>query len=68
MGWFDVVIERGLKIYDVAGVVPIVSGAGGFAGDWELNSLTLDFSGCFVAASSRSLAREAVEALETKRD
>lgn len=68
MGWFDVVVEQGLKIHDVAGVVPIVTGAGGFAGDWELNSLTFDFGGSIVAASSLSLAREAVEAFARKRD
>lgn len=63
-GWFDVVIERHLQIYDVAGVVPIVSGAGGFAGDWALNPVTLDFGGSIVAASSRDLAMEAVRAFD----
>lgn len=68
MGWFDVVIERNLQIHDVAGVVPIVSGAGGFVSDWSLNPVTLDFSGSIVAASSRDLALEAVGAFKEKRD
>ena len=62
MGCFDVVLERHLKIHDVAGVVPIVSGAGGFAGDWDLNPVTLDFDGSIVAASSVNLAMETVGA------
>lgn len=62
MGWLDLVVERGLKIYDVAGVVPIVIGAGGFAGDWGLNPMTRDFGGSIVAASSRDLAQQAVAA------
>jgi len=60
MGWFDLVMERGLNIHDVAGVVPIVTGAGGFTGDWNLDPVTLDFGGSIVAASSRDLARQAV--------
>jgi len=67
MGWFDVVLERHLKIHDVAGVVPIVSGAGGFAGDWALNPVTLDFGGSIVAASSRNLAMQAVGAFRENR-
>lgn len=67
MGWFDLVIERHLQIYDVAGVVPIVSGAGGFAGDWDLSPVTLGFGGSIVAASSRTLAMEAVRAFDEQR-
>lgn len=64
MGWFDLVIERHLQIHDVAGVVPIVTGAGGFAGDWDLNPVTLGFGGSIVAASSRDLALEGGHAFE----
>jgi histidinol phosphatase-like enzyme (inositol monophosphatase family) len=60
MGLFDIVIEHDLKIHDVAGVVPIVTGAGGFAGNWGLNPITLDFDGTIVAASSKALAMSAV--------
>jgi inositol-phosphate phosphatase/L-galactose 1-phosphate phosphatase/histidinol-phosphatase len=66
MGWLDLVMERGLKIHDVAGVVPIVTGAGGFAGDWELKAVTRNFGGAIVAASARALAQEAVAAFERR--
>lgn len=67
MGWFDVVLERHLQIHDVAGVVPIVSGAGGCVGDWALNPVTQDFDGSIVAASSRDLAMQAVGMFENRR-
>ena len=64
MGWLDLIVERHLKIHDVAGVVPIVSGAGGFVGDWALNPVALEFGGSIVAASSRDLAMQAVHAFK----
>ena len=35
MGWADVLVEQCLKLYDVAGAAPIITGAGGFIGDWQ---------------------------------
>ena len=64
MGWLDLIVERHLKIHDVAGVVPIVSGAGGFVGDWALNPVALEFGGSIVAASSRDLAMQAIHAFK----
>jgi histidinol phosphatase-like enzyme (inositol monophosphatase family) len=61
MGWADLVVEQKLKIYDVAGIVPIVTGAGGFAGDWHLNPITFGFTGQMIAASSQKLAMEAAK-------
>ncbi len=63
MGCCDLVVEQNLKIYDVAGLVPVITGAGGFAGDWQLDPVGLDFSGRFVAAVSRELAEEALRVL-----
>jgi myo-inositol-1(or 4)-monophosphatase len=60
MGWADLVVEQCLKIYDVAGIIPIVTGAGGFAADWALNPITLGFNGTMVAASSKALAGDAI--------
>jgi fructose-1,6-bisphosphatase/inositol monophosphatase family enzyme len=64
MGCADLVVEQCLQIYDVAGVIPIVTGAGGFAGDWNLNPVSFDFSGDMIAASSRELAAQAVRILK----
>ncbi len=64
MGCCDLVVERDLKIHDVAGLAPIITGAGGFAGDWNLNPVDLGFSGEFVVAAARSLAEEAMNILK----
>ncbi|MDD3029526.1 MAG: histidinol phosphate phosphatase [Alphaproteobacteria bacterium] len=61
MGCTDVVVEQGLSLYDVAGVAPIVTGAGGFIGTWDLAPIDKGFSNRVVAASTKELAAEAVE-------
>jgi histidinol phosphatase-like enzyme (inositol monophosphatase family) len=63
MGWADVWVEQCLKIYDVAGVAPIISGAGGFISDWQGNPITVEFKGEAVGASTKDLAMEAVKVL-----
>jgi inositol-phosphate phosphatase / L-galactose 1-phosphate phosphatase / histidinol-phosphatase len=65
MGWADVIVEQCLKIYDVAGAVPIITGAGGFIGDWQGNPIDINFKTEAVAASTKELAMEAIEVLET---
>lgn len=60
MGWCDLVVEQDLKIYDVAGVIPIITGAGGFTANWDLTPISFDFSGHMIAASTKELAEEAV--------
>ncbi len=66
MGCADLVVEDGLQIYDVAGVIPIVTGAGGYASDWDMNPVGLDFSGEMIAASTKELAQQAVDILKRK--
>ena len=61
MGWADVCIEQCLKIHDVVGIAPIITGAGGFASDWQGHAIGMDFDGYFVAASSKELAMETTE-------
>ena len=63
MGWADVLVEQCLKIFDVAGAAPIITGAGGFISDWQGNPITIDFQGEAVAASTRELAEEAIDNL-----
>ncbi len=60
MGWADVLAEQCLKLYDVAGAAPIITGAGGFIGDWNARPIDINFNGFAVAASSRELAEEAM--------
>jgi inositol-phosphate phosphatase/L-galactose 1-phosphate phosphatase/histidinol-phosphatase len=64
LGWIDLVVERDLKVHDVAGLVPIITGAGGFAGDWQGNTIGLDTDGTMVAASTKALALEALAVLK----
>jgi len=66
MGWTDLVVEQKLKIYDVAGVIPIITGAGGFAADWDMKPIAFDFNGHMIAASSEQLASQAIKALRNE--
>lgn len=59
MGWADLVMEQCLKLHDVIGLSPIVTGAGGYMGNWHGDLISADFDGAAVAASSRELAMEA---------
>lgn len=68
MGCADVVVEQNLKVYDVAGVAPIITGAGGVIGNWDLSPIGFDFSGHVVASSTKELALEAVRIFTTKHD
>jgi inositol-phosphate phosphatase/L-galactose 1-phosphate phosphatase/histidinol-phosphatase len=63
MGWADLVSEQCLKIYDVAGVAPIITGAGGFISDWSGKAIDIGFNGFAVAGSSKALAMQAAEIL-----
>lgn len=49
-GYFDLVIESGLKLYDFAALVPVVTGAGGLMTDWRGQPLGQHSSGHVVAA------------------
>jgi len=66
MGWADAMVEQCLGLYDVAGTVPIITGAGGFIGDWNGNPIDINFKGEAVAASTKTLAMEAVGVLLQK--
>jgi inositol-phosphate phosphatase/L-galactose 1-phosphate phosphatase/histidinol-phosphatase len=63
MGWADLVVEQKLGLHDAVGIVPIVTGAGGFIGDWSMNPIGFDFTGQMIAASSKALAMQAADIL-----
>ena len=58
MGWADAIVEQNLGLYDVAGAVPIITGAGGVFTDWQGRPIGMDFKGEAVVASSPALAQE----------
>ncbi len=49
-GHLDLVVEAGLKVYDWAALVPVVTGAGGVMADWVGAPLRLGSDGRVVAA------------------
>lgn len=62
MGWADIVVEQKLQIYDVAGIIPIITGAGGFVSDFSGKSINgAGYDGTMVAASCKELAFEAIK-------
>ena len=63
MGWADLWAEQCLKLYDVAGAVPIITGAGGFVSDWNGKPIGQDFDGYAVGASHKALALEVLAIL-----
>jgi myo-inositol-1(or 4)-monophosphatase len=50
-GHVDLVIETGLKPYDVAALIPIISGAGGIVTTW--NGEAPELGGRIIAAGDR---------------
>lgn len=64
MGWVDLVVEQRLKIYDIAGVVPIITGAGGYIRNWDGSEIDVHTNGQIVAASSEKLAMDALSIIE----
>ena len=58
-GHLDLVVESGLKIYDWAALVPVVTGAGGVMTDWAGAALRQGSDGRVVAAGDARVADEA---------
>jgi myo-inositol-1(or 4)-monophosphatase len=60
-GFVDLVIETGLKAYDVAALIPVICGAGGVITTWEGNGA--EAGGRIVAAGDRRAHEAAMELL-----
>ncbi len=63
-GHVDCVIESGLKIYDIAPLIPIIEGAGGVVTNWEGGSATQ--GGDVIAAGSPEIHEAALSLLGAK--
>ncbi len=61
MGFVDLVIETDLKRWDVAAIIPIITGAGGVVSDWRGDPITGE--GNIVAAGDARVHAEAVKIL-----
>lgn len=62
-GHVDLVVEAGLKLYDFAALVPVITGAGGIATDWRGNALDMQSDGSIVAAGDPAVHRTALRIL-----
>lgn len=62
-GFIDLVVERGLGIYDYLALVPVIEGAGGCITDWRGRALTMHSQGDVIAAGDRRILDQAVAAL-----
>lgn len=60
-GHIDLVIESGLKPYDVGGVIPVVEQAGGIMTSWDGGRP--EMGGTVIAAGSRAVHEEALKLL-----
>jgi histidinol phosphatase-like enzyme (inositol monophosphatase family) len=63
IGHIDVVMEYGLKLYDYAALVPIISGAGGIMSDWRGQPLTGASQGDVIAAGDERTLRQVLDRL-----
>jgi myo-inositol-1(or 4)-monophosphatase len=60
-GHVDLVIENGLKPYDVGGIIPVIEGAGGIITTWDGGRP--ESGGSIIAAGSRAVYEEAIALL-----
>jgi inositol-phosphate phosphatase/L-galactose 1-phosphate phosphatase/histidinol-phosphatase len=62
-GFIDLVVERGIGIYDYLALVPVIEGAGGFITDWRGQALTMESKGEVIAAGDRRILDQAIATL-----
>ncbi|MBO9671038.1 MAG: histidinol-phosphatase [Sphingobium sp.] len=62
-GHIDIVVESGLKLHDLAALVPVVEGAGGRMCDWSGEPLTDASDGDVIAIGDPARLDDVIEAL-----
>jgi inositol-phosphate phosphatase/L-galactose 1-phosphate phosphatase/histidinol-phosphatase len=62
-GHIDLVVEAGLKLHDLAALVPVVDGAGGMMCDWSGEPLNADCAGDVIALGDPARLEDVLEAL-----
>lgn len=62
-GFIDLVVERGLGIYDYLSLVPILEGAGAYITDWQGQSLNTQSGDAVVAAGDKRILEETLSLL-----
>jgi fructose-1,6-bisphosphatase/inositol monophosphatase family enzyme len=61
-GTIDLVIESGLKAWDIDAAIPVIAGAGGFTTDWRGDAVG-SFGGRIAIAGDRACLDQALVAL-----
>lgn len=64
-GFLNLVVEKGLNLYDFAAIPPIIEGAGGFMCDWNGESLTLNSDDAVVAGGDIALKDQILSTLNS---
>ena len=67
-GHVDIVVEAGLKLHDIAALVPVVEGAGGRMCDWAGDPITIDSDGRVIALGDPARLDDVLEALAEGHD
>lgn len=62
-GHIDIVVEAGLKLHDLAALVPVVEGAGGTMCDWRGEPLSADSRGDVIALGDAARLEKVLAAL-----
>lgn len=62
-GKIDIVIESGLKPYDMMALIPVIKGAGGFVSDWSGAEITANSKGDIVVAANQELHKKTLHRL-----
>jgi histidinol phosphatase-like enzyme (inositol monophosphatase family) len=62
-GWIDIVLESGLKLYDIAALAPVIEGAGGVITDWSGRPLDAQSDGRILAAGDPALHRRLLKSI-----
>jgi inositol-phosphate phosphatase / L-galactose 1-phosphate phosphatase / histidinol-phosphatase len=62
-GHIDLVVEAGLKLHDLAALVPVVEGAGGMMCDWNGEPLCASSAGDVIALGDPARLEDVLEAL-----
>lgn len=62
-GHIDIVVETGLKLYDFAALVPVITGSGGMMSDWSGDPLHAASNGHIIAVGDPARLDDVLEAL-----
>jgi histidinol phosphatase-like enzyme (inositol monophosphatase family) len=60
-GYVDIVLERGLNVYDWAALVPVINGSGAIITDWNGNPLNINSAGDVLVTGNLELHQKVLD-------